>query len=330
MTSEKLKYLCCGIGLALMLLIAGCKELEETLPIPPQRTRVEAIPEDAVKYTPEMDLFPPVLHTDDWAAPVPLSGPVNTAGAEDAPVITYDGNTFFFFFTPDVRVPPERQIIDYVTGIYWTRFQDNHWTEPERMMLCDDIALDGPMSVIGDTLWFASFRVGNYRDDGDIYWVEWHGQRWENWQNAGEVLNGDYNIGEMCISPNDSTLYFDRSGTDGLGGQDLWMTERAGGSWTEPVNLGAPVNTASDESRPCLSANGRELYYTGTSRMGYTGPALFRTVMSDSGWSDPEEIISNFAGDPAMDAAGNIYFTHHFFDSSFAMIEADIYVAYRR
>ncbi len=41
------------------------------------------------------------------------------------------------------------------------------------------------------------------------------------------------------------------------------------------------------------------------------------------------EVISQFAGEPALDAAGNLYFVHHLFDSSGNLAEADIYVAYR-
>ncbi len=84
-------------------------------------TRGEAIPSDAVKMTPETDLMPPVLHSDEWLDPVPMTGPINTAGAEDSPFVLPDGNTMFFFFTPDVSVPPEKQLLDKVTGIWWSK-----------------------------------------------------------------------------------------------------------------------------------------------------------------------------------------------------------------
>ena len=54
------------------------------------------------------------------------------------------------------------------------------------------------------------------------------------------------------------------------------------------------------------------------------------SIVSRSYWSAPQEILSNFGGDPVLDDAGNIYFTHHFFSDSLTMIEADIYVARRR
>jgi hypothetical protein len=49
----------------------------------------------------------------------------------------------------------------------------------------------------------------------------------------------------------------------------------------------------------------------------------------EEGWSEPELIISQFAGEPSLDSEGNIYFTHHYFKDG-KMIEADIFVARRR
>jgi hypothetical protein len=63
---------------------------------------------------------------------------------------------------------------------------------------------------------------------------------------------------------------------------------------------------------------------------GSPGPAIYRCERSGDGWSDPVEIVSGYVGDPGLDAAGNLYFTHVFFDSTLHKIEADIYVAYRR
>jgi hypothetical protein len=64
-----------------------------------------------------------------------MEGPINTSGAEDSPFISADGNVFTFFFVPDVRVPPEKQLLDGVSGIYLTRKMDGVWTEPERVVL---------------------------------------------------------------------------------------------------------------------------------------------------------------------------------------------------
>ena len=47
------------------------------------------------------------------------------------------------------------------------------------------------------------------------------------------------------------------------------------------------------------------------------------------GWSEPELILSQFAGEPTLDAEGNIYFIHHYVIDD-EIIEADVYVAYRK
>ncbi len=289
--------------------------------------REEAIPPDAVKGTPGNDRFPPVVHDDRWRQPVPMPGSVNTAGAEDAGFVTPDVNALYFFFTPDVDVPASEQVTDGVTGIWCAERTANGWTEPERVVLNDDLALDGAPFVLDDTLWFASFRAGNYRSDGDLWTAMRTGDAWLHWENAGRLLNEEYNVGEMHLTADGTTMYFHRS-EGGHGGLDIWTTELVNGAWTEPVNLGAPVNTPSQDSRPWVSADGSELWFTRSSGMGYPGPAIYRSVKTGGGWSQPEEIISNFAGEPCLDGQGNIYFVHHFYSDDMEMLEADIYVSY--
>ncbi len=319
--------------LSCLLLIFALFNCEED-PVDPDPvvwpTRYDKIPADAVKMTPDTDIYPPVIHSNEWHAPEPMAGPVNTAGAEDAPVISPDGNAFYFFFTPDVDVPPEKQLLDSVTGIWNSKNENGAWTEPERILLNDDLALDGPLCIQGDSLWFASFRVGNYREDGDIYLTTRDGEGWSNWQNAGEKINSEYNVGELYATGNGKTMIFHRDGFGGYGEYDLWQSDFVQNSWAEPVNLGPVVNGPDNDSHPYVSPDGTELWFTHWSKMGYAGPSLFRTTLSDTGWTSPQEIVSNFAGDPGLDAQGNIYFTHHFYSPDMKMIEADIYVARKK
>ena len=178
------------------------------------KTREETIPDDAVKMTPETDIYPPKLHSDEWMDPIPLSGPIdisgsiNTAGVEDAPVISPDGNDLYFFFTPDANIPANKQLLDGVTGIWWSHKQGDSWSEPIRVLLSENVALDGPVCVHENTLWFASFRVGNYGEDGDIWTATNEEREWKNIENVGKLLNDEYNIGEMYLSGDKNTIYF--------------------------------------------------------------------------------------------------------------------------
>ena len=288
-------------------------------------SRDASIPENATKVTPEDDVFPPVLHSSQWKEPVPMEG-INTAGAEDSPFISSDGSLFFFFFTPDVNVPPEKQLLDGVTGIWCCKWNGG-WSEAERVILNNDVSLDGAPFLLNNTLWFASVRKGNY-GEVDLYTAEYTRGMWRNVENAGELLNKIYDVGEMHITADGKTMY---CGKDGNKSRDLFILHKNNGGWTEPSLIPYPVSTDEyNEDLPFITQDENELWFTGQSRLGYPGPAIFRCFKENGEWSEPEEIISSFAGEPCLDKEGNIYFVHHYFSSDMKMIEADIYVAYKK
>lgn len=106
---------------------------------------------------------------------------------------------------------------------------------------------------------------------------------------------------------------------------DIWVTKKVNSEWQGPENVAA-VNTADNEGWPFISQDGNELWFLRT----YMGsPAIYRSTKANGGWSTPELIVSQFAGEPTLDNQGNLYFVHHYYRDS-KMIEADIYVAYRK
>ena len=316
------------IVLVAVIVITAPKEEEERVVIG-QAERLAAIPTDAVQQTPDDDIYAPVIHYDAWAAPVPMPGPVTTAGAEDSPFITPNGTWFFFFFTPDVTVPANEQLMDGVTGIWWCQLVNGSWSSPERIVTCDDVSLDGAEFVRGKTMWYASIRADNYGEI-DVYTADYEDGEWTNFENAGEQLNVDYDIGEFHITSDGETMYFHTAEVEFGGDMDIYVTHLVDGSWTEPEPVPG-INTDGMEGYPYISYDGKELWYTGTSGLGYAGPAIYRSVLQSNGtWSTPVEIVSNFAGEPTLDADGNLYFVHHYFDAEGTMLEADIYVAYRQ
>jgi hypothetical protein len=282
------------------------------------------IPADAVKMTPETDPVPPVLHSNDWAQPVPLPDSVNTAGAEDSPFITPDGATLYFFFTPDLTIPAEEQLTDGTTGIWVSRRGPGGWEEPERVWLSDpgEDTLDGCGFVLDDVMWFCSARAGNLRTV-DFYTARLVDGTWSAWENAGERLNLDYLVGELHLSADGSQIYYHSTRDGGRGGIDIWVTRMEDGAWQEPENVAA-VNSEGPDGWPFLSPDGSELWLT---RLHEGSPALFRSTLVEGEWSPPEMIVSGFAGEASVDSAGDLYFVHHYHDGT--LLEADIYVARR-
>jgi hypothetical protein len=314
-----------SVLLILLACLAGCKK-----PGPFLADRYLKIPADAVKGTPATDPFPPFMVSTEWEAPVPMPGPVNTAGGEDSPFITPDGQEFYFFFTPDVRVPVEKQLLDSVTGIWACRRQGGNWTEPERVILNDDIGLDGCEQLIGDTLWFASTRSKDMLGNIDVFHAVRTGGEWADWRNAGKELNVDYNIGEFHLTSDHQTMYF--GSPESASDYDLWSMQRNATGWDAPVRLGPSINDNHNQSQPYVSSDMQELWYTGWNDT-IMGPCVYRSQLDSTGnWGPAELIVARFAGEPTLDDAGNLYFVHHYYKSeqTSEMLEADIYVCRRK
>ena len=307
----------------LILVVAACSPTIYSPEDYPDSDRAAALPEDIEKVLPSADLFPPILHSAEYEQPVPITGGVNTSGGEDSPFILPDGETLYFFFTPDVRKPAEEQLFDGVTGVYIAEQTDGVWGEAERVWLepPDMLSLDGAPTIQGDELWFASVREGI--NGIAMFTAEWVDGRWQNWQPVNSRLRDEIQVGEAHLYGDD--LYFHSYRPGGQGDMDIWMTTRDGESWSDPVNITA-VNTDAMEGWPCITPDGQELWFT----RQYLGAAsIFRSRWTGEGWGEPELILSQFAGEPAVDSAGNVYFAHHFFENG-QMIEADIYVANKK
>lgn len=305
---------------SIALILASLLALQSSPP-----DRLGAIPPDAAKCGPADDLHPPTVHLAEYQPPVPVPGLLNSAGAEDSPFISPDGRRMLFFFTPDVRVPPEKQLLDGVTGIYEAALGRSGWGSVRRVRLIPEgqLALDGAPCIAGNTLWFCSARAGNHRGV-DMWKADRQGEGWTHFRNAGARLNREMKIGEVHAVGSDD-LYFHSDRRGGAGGLDLWRTRLKDGVWQDPVNI-AEVNTPDNEGWPYVSGNGRELWFTRT----YRGmPAIYRSLRRGDHWSSPELVVSQFAGEPTLDRAGNLYFVHHYYRAG-RMIEADIYVARRR
>jgi len=313
------------IGISAVLLIAFAI-LASNLPVEePPIDRESKIPSDAIKVSPDEDLYPPQLHSDEYETLAPLPYPINTAGAEDSPFIMPDGSTLYLFFTPDVKVPVEKQVIDGVTGIYVSNKVHSEWSKPERVILQDrdKLALDGGPCVRNNTIWFCSAREGY--TGVNFFTAEFRNGRWQDWRYVGDKLTVEYEIGELQITADGNELYFHSARAGGKGKLDIWASKRVNGDWQEPENIEA-VNSGESESLPFVTEDGAELWFT----RRYQGtPAVFRSKKIDGEWQEPELIISQFAGEPSVDDEGNIYFVHHFYKDD-EMIEADIYVAYRK
>jgi hypothetical protein len=287
--------------------------------ITPTVERLSSIPTDVVRILPETDPNPPKVFSDEYESPVPIPGKVNTAGGEDSDFITTDGKTLYFFFTPDMHIPVETQILDGTTGLYVSQLVDGAWQTPKRIILQDPgkLSLDGCYFVQNNIMWFCTTREGLT----GLHWftAEFVDGKWQNWQIAD--FDPAYEVGELAFSKDGSVVYFHSARPGGMGGLDIWKSVKINGAWQEPVNV-STVNTAADEGWPALSPDDSELWFS-------RNYGIWRSRQVNGKWQEPELIISPLAGEPSIDAAGNVYFIHHFLVNG-QIYESDIYVAYKK
>ena len=71
------------------------------------------------------------------------------------------------------------------------------------------------------------------------------------------------------LSPDGKTIYFSSQGHKGMGGYDIFKSVYENGKWSEPENLGFPINTPDDDIFFSISASGKRGYYTSFTSEGY-------------------------------------------------------------
>lgn len=126
----------------------------------------------------------------------------------------------------------------------------------------------------------------------DFYVSIYKDSIWQTARNMGAPLNTSQNEGAPSISADGRVLFFtacDRE--DGKGSCDIYLSQRnADGSWTKPMNLGAPINTGAWESQPSFSSDGRSLYFVRGSydrNRQMVQDIYMSTFQDDMTWSNP-------------------------------------------
>jgi WD40 repeat protein len=107
------------------------------------------------------------------------------------------------------------------------------------------------------------------------------------------------------VSSRDGKMFFLASNRPGgLGGIDIWVSrrERVDDPWGAPVNVGAPINSASNDFCPMPARDGHEFFFVSNRPGGCGGDDIYVTRFRDDGTIDPPENLGcdvNSAGNEA-------------------------------
>ena len=138
--------------------------------------------------------------------------------------------------------------------IYESMYQDTGWSEP--VLLGNGINGSGftsshPMVTLNkdssEVLYFSSDMEAG-RGGNDIWYSVRENGSFGIPQNLGEIINTEYDEMTPYFDAKRKTLYFSSNGRINIGGFDIYSSEQdESGNWSEPVNIGYPLNSSVDD-----------------------------------------------------------------------------------
>lgn len=106
----------------------------------------------------------------------------------------------------------------------------------------------------------------------------------EDWEQITELpfCSDDYAVAHPALSHDGLSLYFSSDMPGGIGGMDLYVVHRENGTWRDPVNLGATINTKDNELFPYCHPAGY-LFFSSNGHDSKGGLDLFVTLPDSAG-----------------------------------------------
>ncbi|NPD45206.1 MULTISPECIES: OmpA family protein [unclassified Lentimicrobium] len=227
-----------------------------------------------------------------WYASQNMGKSINTQMNEGAATISADGNTLIFTAC--------EQNGNYGYGrngygscdLFFTLKRGDKWTQAVNLgppINSGSWESQPSLSADGETLYFvrginrgtrreSDIMVSNLGEDG--YWTK------------PQKISGNINTAEpeesVFIHPDNKTLYFSSKGHLGMGGSDIYMSRKnEQNEWGEPINLGYPINTYSDENSLLVGPDGKIGYFASDRDGGLGELDIYAFIMPKEIQADP-------------------------------------------
>ena len=142
----------------------------------------------------------------------------------------------------------------------------------------------------GKTLFFVSDRAGGL-GGYDIYkTLKDKNGDWGPPENLGSAINTAGNEKSPFIHTDSQTLYFSSDGLMGLGGYDIFLSKLGeNGEWSEPKNIGYPINSFDDDVGFFVSTDGQYGYFASNKFGGFGGWDLYSFDLYEA--ARPEKVL---------------------------------------
>lgn len=212
-----------------------------------------------------------------------LGNAVNTKDDEYINMLSFEGTQLLFTRKMPMGNGYQKEFL------YVSQWDGEQWAEPQLLAFADFPQDVDPgaafISADGKKLYLTG--CGWTRESScDLYVSEWADGQWAMPHQLSEGINTRSWESQPCVSSDGKELYFVSRRN---GNADIYCAKRnMDGSWSEPQNIGTPINTQGTEMAPFLHPDGRTLYFSSDKHIGMGGFDLFMSRRDDDGkWQEP-------------------------------------------
>ncbi len=235
----------------------------------------------------------------EWRMRNAVGAPIKTGYNEGAQSISPDGNYLLYTMCD----------ADFGMGscdLYWSKRIGSKWSRPRNFGApVNSHAWESQPSMASDgrTIYFVSSRPGGFGKK-DIWKTTMTSEgKFTVPENLGPSINTPEDDAAPFIHTDGRTLYFASNGRVGMGGYDLYYTTlQQDGTWSEPKNLGYPINTPADEINIFINANGTVAYMASDKDGGFGGLDLYSFELDDNLRPNPVTYVKGVVTDAVTGA----------------------------
>lgn len=222
-----------------------------------------------------------------WSKPRALPEPINSNDNDFGTSFSGDGQNM-------VYVACNREGGLGSCDLYTLTLEGDKWSEPVNMgnvVNSKDWDSQPTMSADGNTIIFSSDRENGF-GAADLYVITKN--KFGDWgatSNLGGVINTPFTEKSPFLSPDGKTLYFTSDGHPGYGDLDLFISVNENGKWSEPVNLGTPLNSPEEDSYFTIGGSGEIGYFASARKGGLGNLDLYSIKIPESMRPKPTVVV---------------------------------------
>ncbi len=205
-----------------------------------------------------------------WQTGIPIHGEVNSHAHEAPCWVNGDATRLLLYYNKSKKKNLQKQ-----GDIYETYLKEGKWTDPKPMKMLNSSYRETHASISNDgkTIYFTTNNPKYAKHGGmDIVKTTYDEAtgKWSKPVDVGSTINTEWDEESPFIKPDDKHFYFSSQGHTSIGGFDFFKCElREDGSFSEPVNLGFPLNTPYDDAFIYVSDDGRRVFFNSTRIGGF-------------------------------------------------------------